>query len=364
MKHAQIFEILEKLAPTAYQEDYDNSGIISGSYSDECKGAIITLDVTDAVIDEAIKIGANLVIAHHPLIFKGLKKIIPGNAVTDPLIKAIKHDITIYAIHTNLDNVSQGVNRKLCDVLGIDQPAILVPGKGALSKLVTFVPESHTEVVKEALFNAGAGQIGNYDSCSFNSKGEGTFRAGENTNPFVGEQGKIHTEKETRIEVVLPSFLKSKIISALIKSHPYEEVAYDIYALENHHPNIGAGMIGELEKPMRASEFFNIIKGKLNLPCIKYAGDPETKIRRVAICGGSGSFLMNAARRANADIFITGDIKYHDYFDAGKKMIVADIGHYESEQFTKELLFEVLKEKIPTFALSISKVNTNPVKYL
>ncbi|PLW98146.1 MAG: Nif3-like dinuclear metal center hexameric protein [Marinilabiliales bacterium] len=364
MKHAQIFEVLEEFAPPAYQEDYDNSGIITGSYSDECKGAIITLDVTDEVIDEAIETGANLVIAHHPLIFKGLKKIIPGNAVTDPLIKAIKHEITIYAIHTNLDNVSQGVNRKLCEVLGIDEPVILVPGKGALSKLVTFVPEAHAEMVRKAMFSAGAGKIGNYDNCSFNSIGEGTFQAGEGTNPFVGEQGKTHTEKETRIEVVFPSYLKSKIIAALIKSHPYEEVAYDIYALENHHPGVGAGMIGNLEKPLPASEFFNFIKEKLNLPGIKYTGDLKTKVRRVALCGGSGSFLMNAARRANADIFITGDIKYHDYFEAGKKMIVADIGHYESEQFTKELLFEVLKEKIPTFALSISKVNTNPVKYL
>lgn len=364
MKHAEIFKILESMAPTAYQEDYDNAGLLTGSYNAECTGALITLDVTEAVVDEAISLDANLIIAHHPLIFRGLKKIIPGNAVTDPLIKAIKNDIAIYAIHTNLDNVTGGVNTKLCDILGIENLRILAPGKGKLSKLVTFVPDDYANVVREALFAAGAGTIGNYDGCSYNTEGEGTFRAGENTDPFVGEKGVLHTEKETRIEVVFPSFLSGKLTSMLKKSHPYEEVAYDIYPLENIHTSVGAGMTGELDKAVPAAEFLETVKKKLNLPCIKYCGDIGQKVKKIALCGGSGSFLMKNARSANADIYLTGDIKYHEYFDAGKHMIVADIGHYESEQYTKELLFEVLKEKIPTFALSISKVNTNPVKYL
>lgn len=364
MKHAEIFEILESVAPLAYQEEYDNAGIITGTYNAECTGALITLDVTDAIIDEAIDINANLIIAHHPLIFHGLKKIIPGNAVSDPLIKAIKNDITIYAIHTNLDNVMGGVNSKLCDVLGILNTEILAPGNGKLSKLVTFVPEAQAEVVRVALFNAGAGNIGNYDNCSFNSVGEGTFRAGENTNPYIGMKGHLHTEKETRIETLFPSHLTEKIVNALVFAHPYQEVAYDLFSLENRHPAVGSGIIGELEKEITAEEFFNTIKDKLNLPCIKYTGDIKKKVKKVALCGGAGSFLMRNASRANADIFITGDIKYHEYFDAKNQMIVADIGHYESEQYTKELLFEVLKEKIPTFALSISKINTNPIKYL
>lgn len=364
MKNAEIFSILEKTAPKAYQEEYDNAGIITGSYSAECTGALITLDVTEPVIDEAIAMKYNLIIAHHPLIFKGLKKIIPGNAVSDPLIKAIKNDITIYAIHTNLDNVSSGVNRKLCEVLGIQNCKILVPGNGKLSKLITFIPREHTAYVRNALFQAGAGHIGNYDSCSFNSPGEGTFRAGENTNPFVGEKGAVHIENEIRTEVVFPSHMAHKVVHALLKAHPYEEVAYDIYSLENCHPEVGSGMNGELKKPIKALDFLSFVKEKLNLPCIKYTGDIDKTIKKIALCGGSGSFLMRNARSINADIFLTGDIKYHEYFDAGENLIVADIGHYESEQYTKELLFEVLKEKIPTFALSISKINTNPVKYL
>ncbi len=364
MKHADIFKILESVAPLAYQEEYDNAGIITGTYNAECTGALMTLDVTDAIVDEAIEINANLIIAHHPLIFHGLKKIIPGNAVSDPLIKAIKNDITIYAIHTNLDNVMGGVNSKLCDVLGILNVEILAPGNGELTKLVTFVPEAQAEVIRVALFNAGAGNIGNYDNCSFNSVGEGTFRAGKNTTPYIGEPGRLHTEKEIRIETLFPSHLTKKIVRALVLAHPYQEVAYDLFSLENRHPGVGSGMIGELEKETQVEEFFNTIKEKLSLPCIKYTGDIKRKVKKVALCGGAGSFLMRNARRANADIFLTGDIKYHEYFNAKKQMIVADIGHYESEQYTKELLFEVLKEKIPTFALSISKINTNPIKYL
>ncbi len=364
MKNAEIFALLEQIAPKAYQEEYDNAGLLYGSYTAECSGVLITLDVTEAVVDEAIAMKYNLIIAHHPLIFKGLKKITPGNAVSDPLIKAIKNDITLYAIHTNLDNVPNGVSHKLCQVLGIEKCTVLAPGNGKLNKLVTFIPEKKAPEVRKALFDAGAGQIGNYDSCSFNSPGKGTFKAGENTNPYVGMIGEIHTEDEIRTEVVFPEYLSQKIVRALIKAHPYEEVAFDIYPLDNRHPGIGSGMYGELKKPMKALDFLAMVKEKLNLPCIKYTGDIERPIRKVALCGGSGSFLIKHARSINADIYLTGDIKYHDYFDTGKNLIVADIGHYESEQFTKELLFEVLKEKIPTFALSISKVNTNPVKYL
>ncbi|PID94258.1 MAG: Nif3-like dinuclear metal center hexameric protein [Bacteroidetes bacterium] len=365
MKHAEIFEVLEKLAPTTYQESYDNAGLITGSYQTTCKGVLITLDVTEEVVDEALSLGANLIVAHHPLIFHGLKRIIPGNAVTDPLIKAIKNDIAIYAIHTNLDNVAQGVNAKLGQILGLTNLQILAPGHGELSKLVTFVPQSHAEKVRNALFEAGTGELGNYDRCSFNTLGEGTFRANDKATPFVGEKGNIHREKEVRIETLFPSFLTHKVTRALHKAHPYEEVAFDIISLKNRNPEVGAGMIGTLNPPQEAKKFLLSVKEKLNLPCIKYTGNNlQRKIKKVAFCGGSGAFLIAKARSANADIFITGDIKYHDYFEAGQQLIVADIGHYESEQYTKELIFEVLKEKFPTFALSLSSTETNPVKYL
>ncbi|HPE86430.1 MAG: Nif3-like dinuclear metal center hexameric protein [Bacteroidales bacterium] len=364
MKHAQIFGILEQVAPPAYQESYDNAGIITGSYDTECTGAIITLDVTEAVVQEALSHKANLIIAHHPLIFNPLKKIIPGNAVTNPLIEAIKHDITIYAIHTNLDNVATGVNHKLCSVLGIKNPEILAPGNGKLSKLVTFVPPSHANKVREALFAAGAGDIGNYDLCSFNSQGEGTFRAKKNTHPFSGKIGEMHSGPEVRIETIFPAYLSQKITKALKTTHPYEEVAYDICSIDNYHPAVGAGMIGDLDHPISWRNFLDTVKEKLHIPCIRHTGITDHKVKRVAVCGGAGSFLITKARKANADLFLTGDIKYHEFFDGGKQLILADIGHYESEQFTKDLLFEILNEKFPTFALSISKTNTNPVKYL
>lgn len=364
MKLAFIIKYLEELAPPVFQEGYDNAGLITGDYSMEINSTLISLDVTEDVIDEAVAKGANLVIAHHPIIFKGLKRLTGNNYVERTIIKAIKNDIAIYAIHTNLDSVEEGVSAKMCNIIGLENSRVLSPRKNILQKLAFFVPVKNADNVKNAIFNAGAGQIGNYDACSFNAAGFGTFRANENASPHVGKIGEIHKEEELKVEVIMPAYKQQQVVEALLKVHPYEEVAFDIYALENSTNNVGHGMIGELPKAMTETDFLHFLKEKFKLRVLKHTPLLNKKIKKVALCGGSGSFLLKNAISAKADIFISGDFTYHQYFDAENKIIIADIGHYESEQFTKNLLFDYLTKKIPTFAAQISETNTNPINYI
>ncbi len=359
----EIITHLESFAPLAYQESYDNSGLLVGHPLQQINKALLTIDVTEAVIDEAIEHGCGLIIAHHPIIFKGMKRLNGYNEVERCLIKAIKNDIAIYAAHTNLDSVTGGVNSKIAEKLKLTNCGILSPAKEQLFKLVTFVPTESAEQVRRAMFDAGAGHIGHYDRCSYNGNGTGTFRANDGTHPFVGNIGQEHHEKETRIETILPRHLKNKVVKALQNAHPYEEVAYDIYPLANEMPHVGIGMVGELAQPADEKEFLAVIKKLFNCQVIKYTNLLGKKIQKVAVCGGSGSFLLADAIRAGADIFITGDFKYHNYFDAEGKILIADIGHFESEQFTKELFYEIVIKKFPTFALRLSDVKTNPIFY-
>ncbi len=364
MKLSQLTTFLETLAPLAYQEDYDNSGLIIGSVDKEISGALISLDCTEAVVDEAIEKGFDIIISHHPIIFKGLKKLNGKNYVERVVMKAIKHDIAIYAIHTNFDHVLNGVNAKICQKLGIKGYSILSRKGNLLKKLVTYFPVEHAEKVRTALFKAGAGDIGNYSECSFNTEGLGTFKGNESANPFVGEKGVRHHENEVRIETVYPIYLERQIILALHEAHPYEEVAYDIYSLDQSHPQVGAGMIGWLDQEMEEVEFLKHVKKELNVKVIRHTTLNNKKIKRIAVCGGSGSFLLQQAISAGADMFITSDYKYHEFFDADKKIVIADIGHFESEQFTQELLMEFITEKFPNFALRLTTQNTNPINYL
>ncbi len=359
----QITTFLETIAPLALQESYDNAGLIIGDENIEVKGVLICLDSTEDVIEEALKHGCNLIIAHHPIVFSGLKKLNGKNYVERTVIKAIKNNVAIYAAHTNLDNVLEGVNAKICERLGLKNCTILSPMKNLLKKLVTFCPVDHAEKVRTALFDAGSGQIGNYDECSFNAEGTGTFRAGEGTSPFVGEKGKQHHEKEIRIETIFESYLETKIIRALLETHPYEEVAYDIYSLDNSYRETGSGMIGELEAPMEEIAFLALLKSTMKTGCVRYTKLTGKKITRVAVCGGSGSFLLNDAIRQGAQVFVTSDFKYHQFFDADGKIVIADIGHYESEQFTKDLFHDLLVKNFSTFAVRLSEVGTNPVNY-
>ena len=364
MKIKEIIKPLEEFAPVYLQESYDNSGLLVGNENMEVKKTLITLDVTEEVLDEAITKQCDLIISHHPVIFKGLKSITGKNSSERIVAKAIKNDIGIYAIHTNLDNVDEGVNSILCDKLGLKNKKILSSKKELLRKLVTFCPVDDAEQVREAMFGAGAGNIGNYDSCSFNTPGTGSFKGSEVTKPYVGEKEKLHYEEEIRIETIYPVYRGKKILNALLEAHPYEEVAYDIYFLENEFNRVGAGMTGELEQELNEMEFLKKVKEITQTGCIKHSRLLGNKIKKVAVCGGSGSFLIHSAIKTGADIFITGDIKYHDFFEAENKIVIADIGHYESEHFARELIYNILIKKFPNFAVLISDLNTNPINYL
>jgi dinuclear metal center YbgI/SA1388 family protein len=359
-----VTDYLETLAPKAYQESYDNSGLLTGSPSDLVKGILVTLDCTEEVVREAVDRNCNLIVAHHPIIFKGLKKLTGSNYVERTVIQAIRHRIAIYAIHTNLDNVHTGVNRKICEKLGLKDLHILAPRPGILTKLVTFIPAANKESVLEALHLAGAGQIGNYQNCSFSLEGTGTFKPNEIANPHIGEARKQEYVKESRVEVIFPSHLKNKILEALKKVHPYEEVAYYLTTLDNDNQEVGSGMIGSLENPLEPLEFLKRLKSNMDLSVIRHTRLLEQPIEKVAVCGGSGSFLLSQAIQKGAQAYVSADFKYHEFFDAEDKIIIADIGHYESEVFTKDLLQEVLTKKFPTFAINFSSTVTNPISYL
>lgn len=364
MKVADIIQYLERLAPSSLQESYDNAGLLTGNTDQICTGIICCLDVTEEVVEEAISKKCNLLVAHHPLIFGGIKRINGKNAVERSLIKAIKNDIAIYAIHTNLDNVIEGVNGKMAALLGLQNCRVLLPKENSLKKLVTYVPLAQLEQVQTALFEAGAGQIGNYSECSFSSSGNGTFKAATGANPFVGSIGARHTEPEARLEVLLPSTKESQVLSALRAAHPYEEVAFDIFPLSNTHPGIGAGLVGELEAPLSEVDFLQLLRKVFKLPLLRHTAFTGQPVRKIALCGGAGSFLIAKAFSVGAQAFITADLKYHDFFLADKKLLVTDIGHFESEQFTIDLLMERLAEKFPNFAVLKTSVFTNPVNYL
>ena len=363
LKIKEIIHFIESVAPPALQESYDNAGLIIGNPEAEVTSALVTIDVTEEVVEEAIEKNAGLIIAHHPIVYSGLKKLTGKNYVERTVLKAIKNDVAVFAAHTNLDAVSGGVNFKICEKLGLKNCRVLQPVSGQLKKLVTFIPVESVEKVRTAVFDAGAGHIGNYDYCGYNLEGTGSLRAGESTNPFVGEKGQVHYEKEIRFETIFPGWLQSKIIKVLFEAHPYEEVAYDIYPLENSFEKAGMGMIGELENPLSEKEFLSRLKKIFGTGCIKHTALKGKNVTKVAVCGGAGSFLLNHAIAGNADIFVTGDFKYHQFFDAENKIVIADVGHYESEQFTKELFYELLTKKFPKFAVRFSEVRTNPVFY-
>ena len=364
MQIKEIAQIIESVAPLAFQESYDNAGLIIGQPDDEMNGILITLDITEEILDEAISKNLNLIVCHHPIVFSGIKKLNGTSYIERCVAKAIKNDIAIYAAHTNLDSVFGGVNSKICEKLNLQNCRILAPTPNFLKKLVTFVPVADAEKVRNALFETGAGQIGNYDSCSFNQTGNGTFRGNDQTNPYVGKKNQLHTEEETRIETIFPKHIQSKVIQALLQAHPYEEVAYDIYPLDNEYPQSGIGMIGELSEPADELGFLLKLKETFNCQVVKHTQLLGKPIQKVAVCGGSGSTYLSKAMAQNADIFISGDFKYHQFFDAESRIIIADIGHYESEQFTKEVFYELLTKKFPKFAVHLSDFSTNPVSYL
>ena len=363
MKLSLIIKALEELAPPVYQESYDNAGLIAGDPADDIRSALLSVDITEEVLEEALSGKTNLIISHHPVIFTPLKGITGKTRTERILLRAIRMNIALYCAHTNLDNMYAGINLKLAGKLGIRDPRILAPVSGELRKLVTFVPLDFADGVRTALFNAGAGHIGKYDQCSYSLKGTGSFRGMESAIPFVGKKGKLHFEEEARIETVYPKAIEPGIIASLLAAHPYEEVAYDIYPLDNEYPLLGAGMIGTLDKALSKKAFLAGIKETLDCPSLRYSGPPAGKIKTVACCGGSGSSLIPRAIAAGADAFVTGDIKYHQFMDYESDILLVDAGHYETEQYAKEIFCEFLTKKFPTFAIRFSTIHTNPIKY-
>jgi len=363
MKIKEVTDFLESFAPLQLQESYDNSGLIIGNQGTDITGILVCLDCTEAIVEEAKKTGCNLIVAHHPIVFSGLKKITGKNYIERTVIAAIRNDIAIYAIHTNLDNIHTGVNAKIAEKLSLSSMRILSPKSGFLKKLITFCPEKDAEKVREAIWSAGAGHIGNYDRVSFNSNGTGTYRGNEFSNPVVGEKGVMMREPEQRIEIIFPSYLESAVLKALRATHPYEEIAYDLISMDNQWQNTGSGMIGVLPEPMGEQAFLAHVKNNLKAEVIRYTSTPGKHIQKVAICGGSGSFLLREAITNGADAFVTADFKYHQFFDSEGKILIADIGHFESEQFTIDLLVDNLKDIITTFAVRKTEINTNPITY-
>ena len=357
-------QALEAWAPPVLQASYDNAGLLTGHDADPCTGVLCCLDVTEQVIEEALQKRCNLVVAHHPLIFGNVKKLTGNTGWERALIKAIKHDLAIYAIHTNLDQVLSGVNGKIASLLQLQDCRVLLPQQDVLKKLITYVPIQHAESVRQALFHAGAGKIGGYSECSFSVEGEGTFTPGLASQPFVGERGLRHSERESRLEMLFPAHLESRLLEALRKAHPYEEVAYDIFLMQNTQAEVGAGLIGELPAPVEEKLFLQMVAGTFRTGQIRHSALLGKPIRRVALCGGAGSFLISKALSAQADLFLTADLTYHDFFLADDKLVLADIGHFESEQFTIELLADFLAEKFHNFAVLKTSISTNPVHYL
>jgi len=365
-----IIGILEEISPLAYSEDFDNTGLLVGNEQMEISGVLITLDTLETVVDEAIEKGCNLIVSFHPIIFSGLKKITGRTYVERSVLKAIKNDIAIFSCHTALDNAWNGVNAMICEKLGLTNREILIPQEATIKKLTTFVPRNDLENVRQALFDAGAGNIGNYDNCSFNIEGTGTFKGNELSSPVIGEKGEMRFESEIQLTITYKKHLQNAILKALFEVHPYEEVAYEISTLENYNQHIGMGMVGNLKETMDEKEFLTFLKRTMETGCVRHSPLLHKPVSRVAVLGGSGSFAIEAAKRAGAQIFVSADFKYHDFFRAEKALVLADVGHYESEQYTKDLLFSFLTKKITNFAPALpkgivkSEIITNPISYV
>ena len=363
IKIAEVINFLEPLAPPSYQESYDNAGLIVGNTHWACSGIVVCLDSLEEVVDEAIKNDCNLVVAHHPIVFSGLKSITGKNYIERTIIKAIRNDIAIYAIHTNLDNVRHGVNQVICDKLQLTKTRVLQPKQGLLSKFIVYGILDDVEKIRTAIFEIGAGQIGNYEECSYSMMGECTFKPIGNANPTIGTVGNREQMTEYRLEAIVPNYLLNQVLAAAKNASSYEEMAYDIVPLANKNQDIGSGMVGEWEQALPVNQFLDLVKKTFKTGVVRYTKTHQETIKKVAVCGGSGSFLLAKAMAIGADAFITADFKYHQFFDADNQLMITDIGHFESEQFTIDFLAEKLKQNFSTFAVRLTSVNTNPVNY-
>ena len=362
LKIQSVTNALEQWAPPSLALSYDNCGLLVGDPYRLVDKALVSLDVTEAVVQEAIEKQANLIIAHHPVIFKGIRSISPTTDSQRAIILAIKHDISIYAIHTNLDRVNDGVNKALADRLYLTNRSILEEASN-LFKLITFVPTKDLLAVRNALFAIGAGNIGEYEKASFFTSGVGSFQGRSSSNPSIGKAGEFTEVKEEKLEVLLTDTLLSSALKTLKEHHPYEEVAYDIITLHNKNQNHGSGMIGELSESLSSDDFIQYLQERLGLQLVRHSASIENKIKSVAICGGAGFDLLKNARQKGADAFVTADLKYHDFFEADDSLLLCDIGHYESEHWAIQEIKGYLTRNFANFAVLSTTINTNPVHY-
>ncbi len=364
MQIKTLLQILDNWAPFSYQEDYDNSGLLIGSKDAEVTGVLVSLDLTPQIVEEAVSLGANTIISHHPILFRGLKRITDADDIVQQcVVDCIKKDINVISLHTNLDNVHNGVNAKIAEILEVKNNRILAPKSHTMSKLSYFVPKKNHEAVKQALYHAGAGTQGNYAECSFSTEGTGTFTPLEGSNPYLGKLGQPTSTPELKVEMVFESQLQSQLVSTLQEVHPYETVAYDVLPLYNTNPQVGSGMIGELETPLPFADFMERIKERFHMPYLRHTAVVQDPIQKIAFCGGAGSFLIPVAKAHGADVYLTGDMKYHDFFTSDNKITLVDMGHYEMEQYTSQLIVDYMSQKNLTFAVHLTQNHTNPIKY-
>ncbi|MBP5687674.1 MAG: Nif3-like dinuclear metal center hexameric protein [Muribaculaceae bacterium] len=363
MKVKEITDAIEAVAPLYLQESWDNSGMQVGDQDSEVTGVVLCTDVREEIVDEAIERGANMIISHHPLLFRGLKKIVGRSYQERIVAKAIKNDITIYCAHTNMDSAVGGVNFKMAEKLGMTGVRVLDPQQGTQRKIVVFVPTEAVAMVEKAMCDAGAGRLGNYDNCTYSMNGEGHYRALDGAEPWAGKVGEKHSEPEVRLEVLVHKALCGRVVAAMIKAHPYEEPAFDIIALENGDKYAGLGVIGDVE-PQDARGFLEKVKNAFEVEAVRYSGNLDRQVRRVAMCGGAGADFIGLAMSQGADVYITGDMKYHEFQGNEERIILADIGHYESEHYTKEIFYDIISKKNPNFAVDFAKSEKNQVKYL
>ena len=363
MKIKEFIKHFEQIIPIKQAEDFDNVGLLCGNPDRKISGVLVAHDALESVIDEAVEKNFNMVLCFHPIIFSGLKSITGKNYVERAVLKALENKVAIYAIHTAFDNDYFGVNYKICEVLGLKNQNILMPKQNQLKKLEVYVPVESAENLKNAFFEAGAGNIGFYDECSFSINGNGTFRPLEGSNPVTGNHNERENANEVLLSVIFEDYKKNQILFAMKQNHPYEEVAYQLISLENENQYTGLGRFGDLENEMEESDFLKFVKEKFNLNVIRYNSLPHKKIKRVGVLGGSGASGIKSAMSAKCDAYLTGDVKYHDFFSGEDKMLICDIGHFESEQFVTQQLFEILSEKFTTFAVAKTSQKTNPVNY-
>jgi len=359
MKIKEVISFLENKFPLSWQEDFDNSGIQCGDKERDITGVVVCFDMSEVVIEEAISKGANMVVSHHPIIYRDvIKRIEPTNRVGKILCKALENKILLYSMHTNIDSGKAGGNSLFAQKLELQKLSVLSPKENEFCKLVVFVPSENSVFLRDALFKAGCGNIGNYSHCSFSCEGIGSFKPLADANPHIGQHNRIERVEEERIEMIFSKIKKRQIVEALYQHHPYEEPAFDIFALENTNKDIGLGRVGFLPQPMVAADFIHYVKQKLNVELVRFSGNSKAEISKVAVCGGGGASHIKDALTAGADAYITGDLKYHDFFIPENKMLLVDIGHFEGEHFIREIITSLLKEKFKNFSTYFTEVES------